>query len=141
MPRTLASFAAQVRQILQQQDIPAGRDQVAALLRDALKDRAFVESLFDAASPERKVLYEDPQLGFCILAHRYTDAKNSPLHGHGTSWAIDGQADGETVMTDWLLVEAASPDKPGGNKRMVAPNVRHPPGAPWRVAGCCTPHG
>ena len=77
----------------------------------------------------------------CRVGVRYADAKNSPLHGHGTSWAIDGQADGETVMTDLLLVEAASPDKPGGNKRVVAPNVRHPPGSPWRVAGCCTPHG
>ncbi len=129
MPRTLASFAAQVRQILQQQDNRAGRDQVAALLRDALKDRAFVESLFDAASPERKVLYDDPQLGFCILAHRYTDAKNSPPHGHGTSWAIYGQADGETVMTDWLLVEAASPDKPGKVKKLreytLTPGLAH----------------
>ena len=129
MPHTLASFAAQVRQILQQQDNPAGRDRVAALLRDALKDRAFVESLFDAASPERKVLYEDPQLGFCILAHRYADAKNSPPHSHEMSWAIYGQADGETVMTDWLLVEAASPDKPGKVKKLreytLTPGLAH----------------
>ena len=108
MTHTLDSFAARVREILQKEDNPAGREKVAALLRDALGDRAFVESLFDGTSPERKVLYEDPQLGFCILAHRYTDARNSPPHGHGPSWAIYGQADGETVMTDWALVEAPS---------------------------------
>jgi hypothetical protein len=102
MNPTLASFAARVREILQKEDNPAGREKVAALLRDALKDRAFVESLFDAASPERKVVYEDPQLGFCILAHRYTDAGNGPPHDHGPSWAIYGQADGETVMSDWM---------------------------------------
>ena len=57
MAHTLSTFAASVREILQTQDNPAGREQVAALLRDALKDRAFVESLFDANSPERKVVY------------------------------------------------------------------------------------
>ena len=111
MPHTLDSFAARVREILLKENNPGGREKVAALLCDVLKDRAFVETLFDETSPERKVLYEDPQLGFCILAHRYTDAKDSPPHDHGPSWAIYGQADGETVMSDWMLVDAASPDR------------------------------
>ena len=104
MNPALSTFAGQVRATLQQDNSPAGREKVAVLLRGALQDRAFVESLFDAASPERKVVYEDPQLGFCILAHRYTDAKASPPHDHGPSWAIYGQADGETLMSDWALV-------------------------------------
>ncbi|NPC55317.1 hypothetical protein [Caenimonas soli] len=110
MPHTLDSFAARVREILLKENNPGGREKVAALLCDVLRDRAFVETLFDETSPERKVLYEDPQLGFCILAHRYTDAKDSPPHDHGPSWAIYGQADGETVMSDWTLVDAASLD-------------------------------
>lgn len=129
MTHTLASFAAHVRETLQKQDNPTGREQVAALLRDALQDRAFVESLFDETSPERKIVYEDPQLGFCILAHRYTDAKNSAPHDHGPSWAIYGQADGQTVMTDWKLVEAATADKPGRVKKLreyaLTPGVAH----------------
>jgi predicted metal-dependent enzyme (double-stranded beta helix superfamily) len=129
MNLTLASFAASVRDILLQQDNPAGRERVAALLRDALQDRAFVESLFDDASPERKVMYEDPQLGFCILAHRYTGAKDSPPHDHGPSWAIYGQADGETVMTDWTLVEPATAGQPGKIRPLRAytltPGVAH----------------
>jgi hypothetical protein len=108
MSLTLESFAARLRAVLQQHDDPAGREQAAALLRDALRDRAFVESLFDAHSPERKIVYEDPQLGFCILAHRYTDARKGGPHDHGNSWAIYGQADGETVMSDW---EVVSPGK------------------------------
>lgn len=112
---TLVSFAAQVRDILSNENTPAGREKAAALLREALKDRAFVESLFDETSPERKVVYEDPQLGFCILAHRYTGAKSGGPHDHGTSWAIYGQADGETVMSDWLPVEEAAP----GQRRKV----------------------
>lgn len=126
---TLPSFAAQVRDVLQQDNTPAGRDKVAALLRDALADRPFVESLFDGASPERKVVYQDPQLGFCILAHRYTDARNGPPHDHGPSWAIYGQADGETLMSDWQVVEAAAPGKPGQVKKVreyaLAPGQAH----------------
>ena len=118
MTHTLPSFAAHVRDILQTQNTPEGREKVAALLRDALADRAFVESLFDDKSPERKVVYQDPQLGFCVLAHRYTDAKAGPPHDHGPSWAIYGQADGETVMSDWQPVEAAAPGKPGKAKKL-----------------------
>jgi hypothetical protein len=110
MPHTLTSFAARVRDILESGNTPAGRDKVAALLQDALRDRAFVQAQFDGNSPERKVVYEDPQLGFCILAHHYTGAKKGPPHDHGPSWAIYGQADGETVMSDWEPV-AGQPGK------------------------------
>ncbi|MES2632682.1 MAG: hypothetical protein V4669_06890 [Pseudomonadota bacterium] len=113
MTQTLNTFAAQAHDVLARQNNPQGREIVAGLLRNALNDRAFVESLFDDASPERKVVYEDKELGFCILAHRYTDAKDSGPHDHGPSWAIYGQADGETVMTDWAVKQAPSGDAPG----------------------------
>jgi hypothetical protein len=129
MTDSLQSFAARVRDILQKENTPAGREKVAALLRDALADRAFVESLFDATTPERKVIYEDPQLGFCILAHRYTDARDGGAHDHGPSWAIYGQADGQTVMSDWLPVEPAAPGKPGKAKKLreytMTPGTAH----------------
>src|SRR6266567_827865 len=63
--------------------------------------------------PERKILYEDPDLGFCILAHVYHGAKESAPHDHGPTWAIYGQAAGETLMNEWALVEPASEQKPG----------------------------
>jgi len=129
MTHTLPSFSAQVRDILQDDNTPTGRERVAAVLRDALADRTFVESLFDEASPERKVVYQDPQLGFCILAHRYTDAKSGPPHDHGPSWAIYGQADGETIMSDWQPVEAAAPGNPGKATKLreytLAPGQAH----------------
>ncbi len=128
-PYTLASFAARVREILLQHNNPAGRAQVAALLSEALHDRAFVEAQFDDASPERKILYQDPQLGFCILAHRYTDARKGPPHDHGHSWAIYGQADGETLMSDWALVQAPAPGQLGQVRKLreytLTPGVAH----------------
>jgi hypothetical protein len=59
------------------------------------------------------VLYEDPELGFCVLAHSYKGAKDSPPHDHGPSWAIYGQAAGETEMTDYALVAKPADGKPG----------------------------
>ncbi|MES2785985.1 MAG: hypothetical protein V4684_11015 [Pseudomonadota bacterium] len=129
MTRTLASFAAQIHDVLAGQNNAAGRAIVAGLLHDALNDHAFVDSLFDDASPERKVVYEDKELGFCILAHRYTDAKDSGPHDHGPSWAIYGQADGETVMTDWAVVQAPSERAPGKVSRLesytLTPGIAH----------------
>ena len=63
--------------------------------------------------PERKILYEDPELGFCILAHVYHGAKESAPHDHGPTWAIYGQAVGETVMSDWDKLAPASESEPG----------------------------
>jgi len=118
MSHTLASFAAQVREILQNDDTPAGRERAATLLRDALRDPEFVESLFDEHSPERKVVYQDQQLGFCILAHRYTDARQGGPHDHGPSWAIYGQASGETVMSDWAPLDPAAVETPARVKKL-----------------------
>ena len=42
-----------------------------------------------------------------ILAHNYEGPKESAPHDHGPSWAIYGQARGETAMNDWSLLEAA----------------------------------
>jgi predicted metal-dependent enzyme (double-stranded beta helix superfamily) len=113
MAQTLEAFAAECSRILGQDPGPKGREQVCALLREALKDEAFVAAHLTAETPERKVIYEDPQLGFCILAHSYKGAKASTPHDHGPSWAIYGQATGETLMSDFDLVERATPEKPG----------------------------
>jgi len=114
MTQTLEKFAASCSSILQADPGPEGRRKVCALLEGALQDEQFVASTLTDATPERQVVYEDPQLGFCILAHRYEGEKqNVPPHDHGPSWAIYGQARGETMMTDFELVEAATESTPG----------------------------
>jgi hypothetical protein len=47
------------------------------------------------------VLYEDPELGFQVLAHINDKARVSPPHDHGASWAIYGQATHYTDMIEW----------------------------------------
>jgi predicted metal-dependent enzyme (double-stranded beta helix superfamily) len=129
MGYTLQAFAAKSREILKAENNPKGRAKVAVMLQEALRDPEFVAAQFDDTTPERKILYEDPDIGFCILAHQYKGAKESPPHDHGPSWAIYGQAKGETAMSDWELLEPASPEKPGKVKKKreykLTPGVAH----------------
>jgi predicted metal-dependent enzyme (double-stranded beta helix superfamily) len=113
MGHTLKQFSDACHRILTEDPGVEGRKKVCALLQNVLKDEAFVAANLGGDTPERKVVYEDPQLGFCILAHHFEGAKESPPHDHGPSWAIYGQARGETVMSDWAIVEPAAENKPG----------------------------
>ena len=117
MAHTLDQFAADCHRILKAEPGPEGRQKVCTLLQDALQDEEFVATNLGDDVPQRKILYEDQELGFCILAHVNTGAKESPPHDHGPAWAIYGQARGETEMSDWELVEPASEDKPGKVRR------------------------
>jgi len=113
MAHTLESFSSDCHRLLKAEPGPAGREKVRALLEEVLKDEAFVARHLTEATSDREILYQDPELGFCILAHHYKGAKNSPPHDHGPAWAIYGQARGETVMTDYELVEKPAGNQPG----------------------------
>jgi predicted metal-dependent enzyme (double-stranded beta helix superfamily) len=125
----LERFAKDCHDILKADPGPSGRRKVCALLERALRDRQFVESNVNDRTTERHVLYEDPELGFCILAHNYGAAKDSPPHDHGPSWAIYGQAKGETQMTDYERVAEPGDGKPGKAKALrtykLVPGVAH----------------
>jgi len=129
MGYTLEQVAAEFHRLLADTPGPAGRRNVCELLQDVLKDEAFVAAHLSDDGPERKIIYEDPELGFCILAHVYKGAKESQPHDHGPSWAIYGQAKGTTMMNDWALVEPAAEGKPGKVRHVRAyplePGVAH----------------
>ena len=109
----LEDFTAEAHRLLAAEPGPAGRQRVCALVQQALRDPAFVAANLRADGPERKILYEDPTLGFTVLAHAYQGAKNSKPHDHGPSWAIYGQASGETIMTDWECLARPTETAPG----------------------------
>jgi predicted metal-dependent enzyme (double-stranded beta helix superfamily) len=125
----LQRFAKECHDILKADPGPAGRRKVCALLEQALRDPQFVAANVSDKTAERQVIYEDPELGFCILAHNYAAAKESPPHDHGPSWAIYGQAKGETHMTDYERVAEPGEGKPGKAKPLrtykLVPGAAH----------------
>lgn len=115
MPYTLMQMADDIRAELSTRPARDCADALCAIVGRALTDPDFVAAhLPDRAPGEhpREVLYEDPELGFCICGHVYDGPAVTGPHDHGTSWAIYGQADGVTEMTDWKIVRAASGDAP-----------------------------
>lgn len=114
MSYTLEQLARDCHDALKTDPGPAGREKVRQCVSRACTDSAFVSThLGPDNDTERKVLYEDPDLGFCILAHAYNGAKTSEPHDHASTWAIYGQAAGVTMMTDWEAVERPHDGQPG----------------------------
>lgn len=116
MASKLDTFVADCRAALTSQPGTPGREKVRDLVRQVLADPDFIATYIPEGTPERKVLYEDPELGFTVLAHAHTGAKSSNPHDHGPSWAIYGQAAGETIMTAWDCVARPTETTPGQAK-------------------------
>ena len=110
---SLEQFAAECRNALKSHPGTSGREQVRALVSKALADAEFVAAYIPPGTTERHLLYEDPELGFAILAHGYVGPKGSKPHDHGPSWAVYGQAAGETIMTDWKCLARPTDGAPG----------------------------
>jgi hypothetical protein len=115
MSYTLKELAADIHRTLTEDRGASGKAAVCRLVSRAASDPEFVAThLRDrpAGAQPREILYEDPQLGFCICGHVYDrEAIGSP-HDHGSSWAIYAQATGVTEMTDWKIVETGDGEKP-----------------------------
>ena len=118
MGYTIEQFAADCHRILAADPGPEGRKEVSTLVSRACSDPEFVAKHLRDDDPDRRVLYEDRELGFCILGHVNQGARESKPHDHGPSWAIYGQAMGETIMTDWALVAPPSNGEPGKVRRV-----------------------
>jgi predicted metal-dependent enzyme (double-stranded beta helix superfamily) len=115
MTYTLEQFAADIRDALRADQGLAAKRKVSQLVSRSLNDPDFVATYLQDRPPNanpREVLYEDPELGFCICGHVYDSAANGSPHDHGSSWAIYGQAVGVTEMTVWRIVERGEAGKP-----------------------------
>lgn len=105
MAYELKEFIADCRAILQRDPGPAGREDVRQHLERLLANKEFVAATCgDDVPGGLKVLYEDKELGFQVLAHINDKARKSPPHDHGASWAIYGQAAKYTEMIEWERV-------------------------------------
>lgn len=113
MSYTLEQLSSDVRQALKDDAGEKGKQKVLEHLSRALLDRDLVETYVTAETCKpRNVLYEDPELGFCICGHVYGDKVVGTPHDHGSAWAIYGVADGTTEMTDWKVVQKGTGDAP-----------------------------
>ncbi|MBS0518753.1 MAG: hypothetical protein JSR90_08675 [Proteobacteria bacterium] len=116
MTYTLEQLGGDIRAALKADPGISGKQAVCKLVSKALVDQDFVAKHLtaDQCKP-RKVLYEDPELGFCICGHVYEKPAHGEPHDHGTSWAIYGLAVGDTEMTDWRIVKKGD----GANPTLV----------------------
>ena len=115
MTITLEQLANDIRDALTSDPGRGGKDKVCQIVSKALLDQDFIsQHLSDRAEGEhpREVLFEDPDMGFCICGHVYGGSAHGEPHDHGSSWAIYGQATGQTEMTDWKIVKAGSDSEP-----------------------------
>ena len=115
MSYTLENLATDIRETLNADPGPEGRKAICSHVSKALKDEEFLTKHMTERAPgdhPREILYEDPDLGFCICAHVYDKPAHGTPHDHGSSWAVYGQATGKTDMTDWRIVEAGDGEKP-----------------------------
>jgi hypothetical protein len=115
MSYTLEALAADIHRELACDQSAAAKEAVSRHVSRALTDPEFLAThLKDkpAGSDPREILYEDPQLGFCICGHVYPNKAIGSPHDHGSSWAIYGQATGVTEMTEWKIVEKGEGGKP-----------------------------
>ena len=102
MAYDLDQFIADCRSTLSRDPGPEGREEVRTKLETLLRNPDFVRKHCSEDTPRGlHVLYEDPKLGFQILAHINEKARVSPPHDHGASWAIYGQATHYTDMIEW----------------------------------------
>ena len=102
MAYELDQFISDCRSILSRDPGPKGREAVRKQLERLLQNPDFIRKHAGEQTPRGlHLLYEDPELGFQILAHINDKARVSPPHDHGDSWAIYGQATHYTDMIEW----------------------------------------
>jgi len=115
MAITLSQLADDIRGVLAADTGSDGKARICQLVSRCLADQEFIAAHLKTRAPganPREILFEDPELGFCICGHVYDQPANGAAHDHGPSWAIYGQATGVTEMTDWRIVERGSGERP-----------------------------
>lgn len=113
MSAAIERFAAKARELLGADPGPTGRERVRLLLEGILLDPEVALAHLTDDQPQRTVLHHDAELGFLVLAHVFREARRTPPHDHGSTWAIYGQVSGTTFMDEWEVVEPATPQQPG----------------------------
>lgn len=109
MAYTLEQFCKDCHDALKADSGDSGQEKVRQQLEHLLTNQEFVvETCGPNAERGVHTLYQDPELGFMVLAHIYEKGVKSPPHDHGPSWAVYGQAVKHTNMTVWRRTDDGS---------------------------------
>lgn len=102
MSYTLEQFCEDCRSALKADPGDGSREKIRQNLEKLLAEKDFVAA---TCSPDAErgvhTLYQDPELGFVVLAHLFDKGVESSPHDHGHTWAVYGQAVEHTDMTRW----------------------------------------
>jgi hypothetical protein len=113
MAYTLEQLSGDIRDALKADSGTTGKEAVCKLVSKVLLDQEFIaKHLTPEQCHPRKVLFEDPELGFCVCGHVYEKAAHGAPHDHGSSLAIYGLAIGDAEMTDWRIVKKGDDSTP-----------------------------
>lgn len=127
MAYTLDAFCRDCAASLQADPGAGAKERIRKGVERLLAEKAFVAEHLGPDAPEGvNVLYRDPELSFCVLAHINREPRSSPPHDHGSSWAIYGQATAYTDMTEYRRRDAAG--GPGHAELEVVRRYRLEPG-------------
>ena len=125
MAQTLEQFASDCHDILAADPGSDGVEKMRRRLEAVLADETFIAThLGPDTTSDRNILYEDPEFGFCIVAHVYEGPKASNPHDHGPTWAIYGQVEGVTEMTEWRMLEPPANGEPGKVEKVKTYELR-----------------
>src|SRR5258705_7317424 len=108
MSYSLDAFCEDCRAAVKADSGPGGREAVRLNLERLLAEPAFLDRHVLSAPPGRHTLYEDPELGFVVLAHINAKGHKSPPHDHGSSWAVYGQAVKYTDMSVYKRLDGGN---------------------------------
>ena len=130
MTYTLEQLSSDIKAALKADPGKGGKEAVCKLVSKACLDKEFIaKHLTPENCKPRRVLYEDPELGFCVCGHVYMKPAHGEPHDHGSSWAIYGVAVGDTEMVDWKIVKKGEGDQPSlvetDCKYMMKPGDAH----------------
>jgi hypothetical protein len=115
MAYTILELSGDIRAVLNRTEASECYNDLCELVSKALTDQDFISTYLTdrvAGEESREILFEDDKLKFCICGHVYNEQAIGKPHDHGPSWAIYGQAEGTTEMTDWRVVKKGDGHEP-----------------------------
>jgi predicted metal-dependent enzyme (double-stranded beta helix superfamily) len=140
MSITVEQFGQECHDILKADPGRDGVEKVRLHLAETLKDQEFVEKYLGAhEDSNRKVIYEDPELKFCVLAHVQKGEAKAPPHDHGETWAIYGVGKGMITMNVWKKVAEPAGGNPGKAERIRAFDQNPGEVSAWHVGQLHSP--